>query len=118
LIEVAECFDRPEILAAVKYDRHVAGAIAESLRMSGSARSFELREALALAARQSAIFRTFTRVAGRAAGRLSRVSGTRRADPGLAFASGQVISLGGDVRNIFDAASAISRLISTRQHIT
>lgn len=112
LIEVSEHFNRPELLASVEYDRHVAAAIAESLRMSGEVRSYELREALSLAAREGAIFGALGRLAGRAMSRLARLTGIRRTAARHPFSSGQVMSLESDVENIFDAASAIGRLVA------
>ncbi|MCK7491682.1 MAG: hypothetical protein MZW92_08315 [Comamonadaceae bacterium] len=80
LIDVAERFDLPELLASHQaHDRHVAGAIAEALRMSSGVRSYELREALALAAREGAGSSEHSGDRrGRAAGRLARHAGIRR----------------------------------------
>jgi hypothetical protein len=112
LIEVAEHFDRPELLASIRYDRHVAGAIAESIRMSRGVRSFEMRQALALAAREGVISEALGQLAGRASGKLARRAGIRRTTARHLFAGGEVMSLGKEVENIFDAALAISRLVA------
>lgn len=111
-IEVAEYFDRPELLAAIKYQSHIAGVIAESRHMNRGARSAEVRAALGLAHRQRVLTGSFLSLANRGAEKVKRALIRRRPAPAHTFSRGQVVSLGSDVKDIFDAARAVDALLA------
>jgi hypothetical protein len=117
LMEVAEHFQRPELLAAVCQARHIARGISEAVaRMPQPLRNREVREAIALARRQGLTAEVGLLIVGRKLLSMFR----RMCKPrlrGPSFAQGRAIKFdSARVRNIFDATIAVDRILTEARH--
>jgi hypothetical protein len=117
LIEVAEHFQRPELLAEICSARHIARAISEAVRrMPETSRKREVREAIAMARRQGLMTQVGILIVGRKLASMFRRLRNRRMR-GRAFAEGDIIKLDLDqVRNVFDATLAVHRILTQARY--
>jgi hypothetical protein len=117
LIEVAEHFERPDLLAEICWARHIARSISEAVkRMPQPVRKREVREAIALAYKQGVMARVGILIVGRKLETMLRLVRGRRSGP-QAFAQGQVITFDPDqVRNVFDATLAVHRILNEARY--
>jgi hypothetical protein len=117
LIEVAEHFQRPELMAEIRPARHIARTISEAIkRMPEPLRKREVREAVAMARRQGLTAEVGILIAGRKlASIVRRARGRRLRWQG--FAQGEIIKFDADqVRNIFDATLAVDRILTQARY--
>lgn len=113
LVEVAEHFDRPDLLENVSYTGHFMAAVIEARRMGEHAVVPEIRATFASARRHGVSMRLATALVARAVRRRLRPSIGPARSVDQVFQNGDVIRLPPSVRDIFDAAHAVSDLLGS-----
>jgi len=112
LIEVAQHFERPELLADLRQVQHVAQAISEARGMQPPVRDQEVRKVMAIARRDGLTAALGLAIARRKLAYLLQRAHRSRLTP-QALAAGQVIKLDPNrITNIFEATVAIERIIA------
>jgi len=112
LIEVAQHFDRPELLADLRQAQHVAQAISEARGMQPPLRDQEVRKIIAMARRHGLTAALGLAITRRKLAYILQLARGSRLTQGQALAAGKVIKLDSHrITNVFDATVAVQRII-------
>lgn len=109
-IEVAEYFDKPELLSRISYAGNYVAALAEARGMKGDMRSNELKFSLANRHLPEVVIRTVASKVKSVARKLS--FGAKPIPSNIEFLAGEVVKMPPGTENIYDATLALDKMLS------